>query len=159
MSVHGPSKSPDVWTKSSLYLCDGVTSLMQFTVGSSTSHTHTHTHTNTHTHTQTQPYSRKIDIKTLQIRFLWFPESVWNAFYRVVINYRNILRNLMTGASSVMKLFIPPSDRRLCRTTTSKLPPERALNRHKFQDTPTKLGRWGSHFPPTLVYDFPARRQ
>jgi hypothetical protein len=50
-------------------------------------------------------------------------------------------------------------------TTTSKLPSERALNRHKtvtsreFQDTPTTLGRRGSHFPPTLVYAFPARWQ
>jgi hypothetical protein len=40
-----------------------------------------------------------------------------------------------------------------------------ALNRHetvtsrKFQDTPTTLGRWGSYFPPTLVYAFPARWQ
>jgi hypothetical protein len=32
--------------------------------------------------------------------------------------------------SSVTKLFIPPSDRRLRRTTKSKLPSERALNRH-----------------------------
>jgi hypothetical protein len=29
----------------------------------------------------------------------------------------------------------------------------------KFQDTPTTLGRWGSHFPPTMVYAFPARWQ
>jgi hypothetical protein len=27
----------------------------------------------------------------------------------------------------------------------------------KFQNTPTTFGRWGSHFPPTLVYAFPAR--
>jgi hypothetical protein len=77
----------------------------------------------------------------------------------VQINYRSILQNLITDASSVTKLFIPPSDRRLGRTTTSKLPSERALNRHKFQDTPTTLGRWGSRFPPTLVYAFPARWQ
>jgi len=44
---------------------------------------------------------------------------------------------------------------------TSKLPSERALNLHKtvtsrkFQDTPTTLGWWGSHFPPTLVTLFP----
>jgi hypothetical protein len=79
--------------------------------------------------------------------------------YRVRINYRSILQNVMTDASSVTKLTIPPSDRRLRRTTMSKLQSERALNRHKFQDTPTTLGRWGSHFPPTLVYDFPARWQ
>jgi hypothetical protein len=34
----------------------------------------------------------------------------------------------MIDASSVTKLFIPPSDRRLRRTTTSKLPSERVLN-------------------------------
>jgi hypothetical protein len=53
--------------------------------------------------------------------------------------------SLMTDASSITKLFIPPSHRRLRRTTTSKLPSERALNRHKtsrkFEDTPTTLGR------------------
>jgi hypothetical protein len=38
-------------------------------------------------------------------------------------------------------------------------------NRHKtvtlrkFQDTLTTLGQWGSHFPPALVYAFPARWQ
>jgi hypothetical protein len=79
--------------------------------------------------------------------------------YRVRINYRIILQNLMTDASSVTKLLIPPSDRRLRRTATSKLPSERALNRHKFQDTPTTLGRLGSHFPPTLFYALSARRQ
>jgi hypothetical protein len=79
--------------------------------------------------------------------------------YRVRINYRTILQNLMTDASSGTKLFIPHWDRRLRRTTTSKLPSQRALNRHKFQDTPTTLSRWGSHFPPTLVYAFPARWQ
>jgi len=67
--------------------------------------------------------------------------------------------SLITNASSVTKLFIPPLDRRLRRTTTSKLPSECALNRHKFQDTPTTLSWWGSHFPPTLVYAFPARWQ
>jgi hypothetical protein len=39
--------------------------------------------------------------------------------------------SLMTDASSVTKLFTPPSDRCLKRTTTSKLPSERTLNRHK----------------------------
>jgi hypothetical protein len=47
----------------------------------------------------------------------------------------------MTDASSVTKLLIPHCDRRLRRNTTSKLPSERALNRHKFQDTLTTLGR------------------
>jgi hypothetical protein len=79
--------------------------------------------------------------------------------YMVRINCRSILQNLMTDASSVTKLFIPPSDRRLRRTTTSKLPSEHAFYRHKFQDTPTTLVRWGSHFPPTMVYAFPARWQ
>ena len=56
-------------------------------------------------------------------------------------------RSLMTDASCVMKLFLPPSDRHLRRTTTSTLLSERALNLHKtvtsriFQDTPTTLGR------------------
>jgi hypothetical protein len=59
----------------------------------------------------------------------------------VRLNYRIILQNMMTDASSVTKLFIRSSDRRLRRTTTSKLPLERAVNRHKFQDTPTTLGR------------------
>jgi hypothetical protein len=59
--------------------------------------------------------------------------------YRVRINYRSILQNhiftisLMTDAFSVTKLFILPSNRRLRRTTTSKLPSERALNHHKIQ--------------------------
>ena len=95
--------------------------------------------------------------------------------YRVRINYRRILQNrlfsntwppprdlsLMTDASSVTKMSIPPSDGRLRRTTTSKLPSERALNRHKtvtsrkFQDTPTTVCRRGSHFPPALIYAFP----
>jgi hypothetical protein len=41
-------------------------------------------------------------------------------------------------------------------TTTSKLPSERALNRHKtvtsrkFQDTPTTLGRCDSHSPSNI---------
>jgi hypothetical protein len=69
----------------------------------------------------------------------------------------NTTLSMITDTSSVTKLFIPPSDRRLRSTTTSKLLSVRALNRHKFQDTPTTLGRWDSHFPPTLVYAFPAR--
>jgi hypothetical protein len=81
------------------------------------------------------------------------------SLYRVYINYRRILQNLMKDASSVTKLFIPPSDRRLRRTTSSKLPSECALNHHKtvtlhkFQDTSTTLGRWGSHlqFPREMA--------
>jgi hypothetical protein len=46
----------------------------------------------------------------------------------------------MTDTSSVTKLFIPPSDRRLRRTTTSKMPSERALNRHKIPG-PTNYAR------------------
>jgi hypothetical protein len=37
----------------------------------------------------------------------------------------------MTDASSVKKFFIPPSDRGLRRSTKSKLPSKRTLNRHK----------------------------
>jgi hypothetical protein len=51
--------------------------------------------------------------------------------YWVRINYRIILQNLMTDTSYVTELFIPPSDRRLKRPTTSKLPSKSALNRHK----------------------------
>jgi hypothetical protein len=71
--------------------------------------------------------------------------------------------SLKTDASSIMKLFLPPLDRHLRRTTTSKLSSEHVLNRHKnrrkFQDTPTMVGQRGSHFPPTLAYTFPARWQ
>ena len=38
---------------------------------------------------------------------------------------------LMIDASPVTKLFVPPSDRRVRRTTTSKLPSEGALIHHK----------------------------
>ena len=54
--------------------------------------------------------------------------------------------SLMTNAASVTKLFIPPSDQCLRRTTMSKLPSQRALHHHKtvtshkFQDSPTTLG-------------------
>ena len=51
-------QSPAVWTNSSLYPCHGGTSLMQFTVGSNTSPHLTHF------------LHEKIDITTLQIRFL-----------------------------------------------------------------------------------------
>jgi hypothetical protein len=108
------------------------------------------------------PNNCKWPVQATKFLILQYPElsiyfTVLSWKYRLLINYRSILQNLMTDVSSVTKLFIPPSDRRLRRTTTFKLLSERALNRHKFQDTPTTLGRWGSHFPPTLVYAFPAR--
>jgi hypothetical protein len=53
------------------------------------------------------------------------------SFYRVRINYQSILQTLMICAAFVTKLFLPPPDRRLRRTTTSKPPSERALNSHK----------------------------
>jgi hypothetical protein len=85
--------------------------------------------------------------------------TLYKPKYMARINYGSVLQNLMRDASSVTKLFIPPSDRRLRRTTLSKLPSEHVLNHHKFQDAPTTLGWWGSCFPPTLVYAFPMRWQ
>jgi hypothetical protein len=68
---------------------------------------------------------------------------------------RVVLQNNIEGACKLSECFAKrddrcilcneiihtPSDRRLRKTTTSKLPSERALNRHKFQETPTTLGR------------------
>jgi hypothetical protein len=65
--------------------------------------------------------------------FLWLRLKVsrtLSTVSSVTLGLRGIL-SLMTDASSVTKLFIPPSDRRLSRTTTFKLPSERALNCHK----------------------------
>jgi hypothetical protein len=95
----------------------------------------------------------------------------WDHFakYRVRINYWSILQNHIFTNTEQKYTISLPFERGMFAvplvTTASKLPSERALNRHKtvtsrkFRDTPTTLGRWGSHFSPTLVYIFTARWQ
>jgi hypothetical protein len=75
--------------------------------------------------------------------------------YRVRINYRSTLQNHIFTNTEQKYMMLLPFQRGMFAvslvTTTSKLPPERALNRHKtvtsrkFQDTPTTLGRRGSN--------------
>jgi hypothetical protein len=71
--------------------------------------------------------------------------------YRVRINYPSILqKHILTNAEQQYMMLLP-FERGMFAvplvTTTSKLPSERALNRHKtvtprkFQGTPTTLGR------------------
>jgi hypothetical protein len=98
----------------------------------------------------------------------WFlPVTYSQGIYRVLINYGWILQSHIFTNTEQKCMMLLPFERGMFAvslvTTTFKFPPERVLNRHrtvtfrKFQDTKTTLGRRGSHFPPTLVYDFSAR--
>jgi hypothetical protein len=61
----------------------------------------------------------------------WLPGAASECFTHSVDRLFGNTWPPRTTLSSVTKLFIPPSDRRLRRTTTSKFPSEHALNRHK----------------------------
>jgi hypothetical protein len=87
------------------------------------------------------------------ILIYYFPQQHYYVivFYTVGIDYRSILQNHIFTNTEHKYLMLLPFERGMfavpLETTTSKLPPERALNRHKtvtsrkFQDTPTTLGR------------------
>jgi hypothetical protein len=84
-------------------------------------------------------------------RLFYYDNHHFPADVQVRKNYRSILQNhIFTNTEQKYMMLLPFERERisvLLVTMTSKLPTERALNRHKtvtsreFQDTPTTLGR------------------